>query len=630
MESLSTYEDILRYIVYKSRENNKPVADALVAYFLNILFDSKEGKFYFQESPMRKEKAKEIIDVVMQLLAMENDGMMKTLELQITYELSHIQEEDKVEKIKQYFDTELNTILREITNTPSSKKEADTFQIHRKIFNYLLIKTKQNTLNSLTECDNKNLGTNAEKEIYLLLDNIFPKSGLTPFLTLSIQDKIAQLNELANTVMGIRLLNCEVGRGGLGLMSLDEIKKKLKFDLLGDVKDYYTKINTACEKYTLVYDNLDLEMNIDEKDIKVLNKIRKMIVYYRQILTYLSMLIDDLHSSIQLKDSLIMNYETEKNDIMEIVEKRTLVTKEQAYPRFQNLSKMYTKFQEQVFILDIRENVFRQLYDFISKNAVNGIKEDYDEKEWEDCFELYVDKLDIYEKQEEPKFAFESGMYQNGVTILLQNSTADFLDLKLEYQGFCICTLLNKKGLLINGRPKVVVKYKEKYMVFCSHECVQMFIDNPQKYIDGLNEYVKENPYLINLLNLTDDFPNGNLANMFRDKESIAFKYKSSKVMIDQEVQTVVHVDDVENKKFIDADYVWNEWELKKKALLLADIIKKTTVSCQTLLSHFRRDNEAQVYLPKDSSVNTTVNKGTNLSIPKSYAVNLKKNTNKY
>lgn len=630
MESLSTYEDILRYIVYKSRESNKPVADALVAFLLNILFDSEEGKFYFQESPMRKEKAKEIIDVVMQLLAMENDGMMKTLELQITYELSHIQEEDKVEKIKQYFDTELNTILREITNTPSSKKEADTFQIHRKIFNYLLIKTKQNTLNSLTECDNKNLGTNAEKEIYLLLDNIFPKSGLTPFLTLSIQDKIAQLNELANTVMGIRLLNCEVGRGGLGLMSLDEIKKKLKFDLLGDVKDYYTKINTACEKYTLVYDNLDLEMNIDEKEIKVLNKIRKMIVYYRQILTYLSMLIDDLHSSIQLKDSLIMNYETEKNDIMEIVEKRTLVTKEQAYPRFQNLSKMYTKFQEQVFILDIRENVFRQLYDFISKNAVNGIKEDYDEKEWEDCFELYVDKLDIYEKQEEPKFAFESGMYQNGVTILLQNSTADFLDLKLEYQGFCICTLLNKKGLLINGRPKVVVKYKEKYMVFCSHECVQMFIDNPQKYIDGLNEYVKENPYLINLLNLIDDFPNGNLANMFRDKESIAFKYKSSKVMIDQEVQTVVHVDDVENKKFIDPDYVWNEWELKKKALLLADIIKKTTVSCQTLLSHFRRDNEAQVYLPKDSSVNTTVNKGTNLFIPKSYAVNLKKNTNKY
>ena len=62
------------------------------------------------------------------------------------------------------------------------------------------------------------MGLNAEREIYLNLDNIFPKSGLTPFLTLSIQDKISQLNELSNTVMGIRLLNCELGKGGIGLM----------------------------------------------------------------------------------------------------------------------------------------------------------------------------------------------------------------------------------------------------------------------------------------------------------------------------------------------------------------------------------------------------------------------------
>ena len=33
----------------------------------------------------------------------------------------------------------------------------------------------------------------------------------------------------------------------------------------------------------------------DEKELKVLDKIRKMITYYRQILTYLSMLIDDYY-----------------------------------------------------------------------------------------------------------------------------------------------------------------------------------------------------------------------------------------------------------------------------------------------------------------------------------------------
>ena len=630
MEKIQNYEDLLKYLVYKSREEDNPVADAFIAFLLNIQYDKKAGRFYFKDkSQLTQENIKDIITNVKSILNAKGDGIAETLKLQITYELSHVQEEDKIEKIKKYFDNEMNIILKEITSTPASKKESETFKIHKKIFNYLLIKTKQNTLNSinddsLTSSEKTNLGINAEREIYLNLDNIFPKSGLTPFLTLSIQDKISQLNETSNIVMGIRLLNCELGKGGIGLMTLEDIKKKLKYDLLYEVKEFYNKVNTVCEKYSLIYDNLDFDTINEGQESQVLDKIRKYIVYYRQILTYLSMLIDELHSSIQFKESLITNYENEKNAILDIIGNRTSITKDQAYPRFQNLAKMYTKFQEQVFILDIRENVFRKLYDFINNN---DIKLEYDLDAWEGCFQLYTDKLDIYEKQDEPIFSFESGAYNNGVTLLKHDSTADYLDIKLEYQGFCIVTLLNKRGLLVSGRPAVVAKYNEKYMVFCTHQCLQEFIDNPQKYIDGLNEYVKENSYLINLLNMTEEFPNGNLANMFRDKESTAFKYKNSKVLIDAGCQTVDHIHE---KGYIDPDYEWNEWDLKKKAIQLANIMKKKTVSCQTLLSHFRRENETQVYPMKDSEVNTTVNTGTNLSIPKSYAVGFRTNNKRY
>ena len=630
MEKIHNYEDLLKYLVYKSREEDNPVADAFIAFLLNIQYNKKAGTFYFKnKTQLSQEDIKDIITNVKEILNAKGDGIAETLKLQITYELSHVQEEDKIEKIKKYFDNEMNNILKEITSTPASKKESETFQIHKKIFNYLLIKTKQNTLNSinddsLTSSEKTNLGINAEREIYLNLDNIFPKSGLTPFLTLSIQDKISQLNELSNTVMGIRLLNCELGKGGIGLMTLEDIKKKLKYDLLYEVKDFYNKVNTVCEKYSLISDNLDFDTINEGQESQVLDKIRKYIVYYRQILTYLSMLIDELHSSIQFKDSLIINYENEKNAILDIIGNQTSISKDQAYPRFQNLAKMYTKFQEQVFILDIRENVFRKLYDFINKN---DIKLEYDLNAWEGCFQLYTDKLDIYEKQDEPIFSFESGAYNNGVTLLKHDSTADYLDIKLEYQGFCIVTLLNKRGLLVSGRPAVVAKYNEKYMVFCTHQCLQEFIDAPQKYIDELNEYVKENSYLINLLNMTEEFPNGNLANMFRDKESTAFKYKNSKVLIDVGCQTVDHIHE---KGYIDPDYEWNEWDLKKKAIQLANIMKKKTVSCQTLLSHFRRENETQVYPLKDSEVNTTVNRGTNLSIPKSYAVGFRTNNKRY
>ena len=149
MESIKTFEDALNYLVYKSRENNNPVADAYVAYLLKIQYDKEEKRFYFSDNNITPEKAKEVIEKVNALINAKNDGVVETLKLQITYELSHIQEEDKIEKIKQYFDTELNNILKEITQTPTSKKETDTFQIHKKIFNYRLIKTTKNTFNSL-------------------------------------------------------------------------------------------------------------------------------------------------------------------------------------------------------------------------------------------------------------------------------------------------------------------------------------------------------------------------------------------------------------------------------------------------------------------------------------------------
>jgi hypothetical protein len=42
MDSPSTYEEILKYIVYKCRENDQPVADSIVAYLLNTAYDESK------------------------------------------------------------------------------------------------------------------------------------------------------------------------------------------------------------------------------------------------------------------------------------------------------------------------------------------------------------------------------------------------------------------------------------------------------------------------------------------------------------------------------------------------------------------------------------------------------------
>jgi hypothetical protein len=49
----------------------------------------------------------------------------------------------------------------------------------------------------------------------------------------------------------------------------------------------------------------------------------------------------------------------------------------------------------------------------------------------------------------------------------------------------------------------------------------------------------------------------------------------------------------------INRNYKWNEWDLRRHALMLVNLKDKQTHSAQTDQSHFRRESETQHYMPK-------------------------------
>ena len=64
--------------------------------------------------------------------------------------------------------------------------------------------------------------------------------------------------------------------------------------------------------------------------------------------------------------------------------------------------------------------------------------------------------------------------------------------------------------------------------------------------------------------------------------------------------------------KNIDPNYDWNEWGLRRRALQIANLRKCSTDGTQTDMSHFRRENESQVYLPRTQETQTKQDNGTN------------------
>jgi len=63
---------------------------------------------------------------------------------------------------------------------------------------------------------------NVEREVAAALESVFPRIGLKSFVMLAPAQKAQQLAEMANIVLGIRLFNKEIGKGGAGLDDVDE------------------------------------------------------------------------------------------------------------------------------------------------------------------------------------------------------------------------------------------------------------------------------------------------------------------------------------------------------------------------------------------------------------------------
>ncbi|XP_038818506.1 cilia- and flagella-associated protein 206-like [Salvelinus namaycush] len=125
-----------------------------------------------------------------------------------------------------------------------------------------------------------------------------------------------------------------------------------------------------------------------------------------------------------------------------------------------------------------------------------------------------------------------------------------------------------------------VLKHREKYYVFSSKETALRFGSKPDEYIARVAEKAKRSPELIQLLQLPVSL------HILRG-ETVG----NSSTQVD----TYLLETNIVNS------YEWNEWELRRKAIKLANNLhSKVARSMQAHLIHMRRDNVTQTYLPDD------------------------------
>ena len=453
-----------------------------------------------------------------------------------------------------------------------------------------------------------------EKEVAAALESVIPRAALSPFMMLNNTQKVTQLTELNNLVLGIRLFNKEIGKGGVSVNDIGQLLEKIDNEFLEKIRVNLIDTVGLTEKYAFYFESkLAKYEELDSQD-KVL---KTELMFLRQYTSLLMNLMEKVESSVGICESAEGRYLKETADLKTLLGSKSSAPKEQVYPKFAVLANSYLQiFEESKHAKDKIElfELLKSIFDSV-KFSLTRLQQSRGES-YSNELRRKREQNGGEESEEEQEI-----IAKNNVVYIEPKHTPEFLQIPLDILGFCIVTLVETKGLLMPGQHTFgVFKFKENSLIFRSVEEAKRFIEKPNYYLEEFFRLCREFPQMILLLRVDDVFRELGLTLIHVDPEQ---KGKSTKIMLDSGAQTADHYD-----KFIDHNYCWNEWELRRKAIQMANIRNMTTTGTQTADSIYKVENQSQVWLMKDSSSQTGINNGNNPIRPRNYITDLRDKTN--
>jgi len=350
------------------------------------------------------------------------------------------------------------------------------------------------------------------------------------------------------------------------------------------------------------------------KEAPSIQLLKEALINTRQHETFLRIILNDVISCAHQVQHLQEQLAIRMKQLQATVQSKTAVPTAQVYPQFIHLAQLWSSFQDEMVLLSVLSNILASLEPF-----TRGHRELFSE----DVLNPYLDGLAVKSDKERIQETSEQRVntkdYQvEGQDWLFLDTTKNFAKLRLQYRGYCAYTLGKYDRLLLPANPEIgVMRFREHYYAFSTKEAAYEFAQNPQEFIAMVADGAKKSPELIQLLELHTQFSTITPYSQSREAGKMIEKPVTK---CDSASQTDTHI--LESN--IVKTYEWNEWELRRKAIKLANLRTKVTHAMQTHGSNMRRDNETQVYLPKEVDTQTKRDNYSNISKPQVFLEGLR------
>ncbi|OXB59474.1 hypothetical protein ASZ78_005317 [Callipepla squamata] len=538
-------EGVIRHIIRRAglqcAAHGQPASETLLAFMVKAVVLDPRNDFDVDQI-LTEEDVQNLIQLCVSRLLDTTSPSLSTIKMQVYFDLNYANRAELLREHRRVLEGRLAPLLRDITDSRPRVQE-EMKDVYRMIVSYVLLSSG---LGSPTDVE-------VVREVTAALQSIFPQTALVTFLSLSKKDKEQQIKNLTMLVTGIRLYNKECGKGGKGIDDLPAILNEAIPSTIQSVEDHLNACHVLAHRYTALLES----MHEDQNRYRQLSslKLKEALFNVRQYEAFLCILLSDITTGGQEIEKLTVEFTATMEQLKSTIHNKVFVETKEAFAQLFP-EELLTSLLEGVTVKTDKERIRET-----TGTRVNV--SDFENQEW-----------------------------------LFPETTTNFDQLLIQYHGFC-AHAIGVKGITLPGNPAIgILKHKDRCYVFSSKESAYIFAQDPDKFIQLNVEKAKEHAELIQLLDLHHQF--GYLAPHMRTRSADKLMMKPT-TKCNSGTQTDTHI----LPPTIVKSYEWNEWELRRKAIKLANLRRKLTHAMQTDLSHLRRENSTQVYLPKDVSTQT-------------------------
>eukprot|EP00656_Telonema_subtile_P007521 TRINITY_DN13528_c0_g1_i2.p1 TRINITY_DN13528_c0_g1~~TRINITY_DN13528_c0_g1_i2.p1 ORF type:complete len:444 (-),score=119.86 TRINITY_DN13528_c0_g1_i2:113-1444(-) len=341
-------------LVRTCREKKIDVSETLAAFMARAVILDRPEQFT-PDKPLNAEDIEALIEICVERLGQADSPDLETVRLQVAYDTQYFTECNNIEKANLARENQCDDILTDIVNlkTRGDSDFEGLTELYRRIFMFL---AEFGSASGGQGFEDRTV----EREIVAAFESVFPRVGLRTFVTLQEEDKALQVKELAHIVFGIRLFNRAIGKGGAGIEdTFGQLQKRLS-ELSTKIMDQSEEFTDLCGQYTITINHMHRRADSEGAP----PRLRDELTNRRQYLACLQNLQDDVETLAQRVHVGTLSHNEVLEALQEAVGSRSSVSKEQVYPKFDALSKVWKDAEEDLAQVNARLGVLEALQPF--------------------------------------------------------------------------------------------------------------------------------------------------------------------------------------------------------------------------------------------------------------------------